>query len=305
MLARGAGGETPAVSDPVIETVDLSKTYRDFWGRARHCALDRLSLTVERGEVFGFLGPNGSGKTTTMKLLLGLLFPSSGHARVLGREPADVEVKRRIGFLPEESYLYRYLNAEETLDFFGRVFGLSREERRRRADALIAQFDLQGARRRPLREYSKGMVRRVGFAQALLNDPEILFLDEPTSGLDPIASRRIKDLILELKARGKTVFMSSHLLADVQDICDRIAILHEGRLRRVGPVRDLLAIENTLQFTVEGLAADRQGPVLDAIRQAGGRVASVGPARDTLEALFLRTVERRDATPERRETPGT
>jgi ABC-2 type transport system ATP-binding protein len=292
------------VTDHVIETVDLTKVYRDFWGRARHCALDHLSLTVERGEVFGFLGPNGSGKTTTMKLLLGLIFPTGGRASVLGHLPSDVEVKRRIGFLPEESYLYRYLNAEETLDFFGRIFGLSREERRRRTAALLDQFDLKAARKRPLREYSKGMVRRVGFAQALLNDPEVLFLDEPTSGLDPIASRRIKDLVLELKARGKTVFMSSHLLADVQDVCDRIAILHEGRLRRMGPVRDLLAIENTIQFTVEGLPADRQGAVLDAIRQSGGSVSSVGPARDTLEALFLRTVERRDPPPETREPPG-
>jgi ABC-2 type transport system ATP-binding protein len=292
------------MTDHVIETVDLTKVYRDFWGRARHCALDHLSLTVERGEVFGFLGPNGSGKTTTMKLLLGLIFPTGGRASVLGHLPSDVEVKRRIGFLPEESYLYRYLNAEETLDFFGRIFGLSREERRRRTAALLDQFDLKAARKRPLREYSKGMVRRVGFAQALLNDPEVLFLDEPTSGLDPIASRRIKDLVLELKARGKTVFMSSHLLADVQDVCDRIAILHEGRLRRMGPVRDLLAIENTIQFTVEGLPADRQGAVLDAIRQSGGSVSSVGPARDTLEALFLRTVERRDPPPETREPPG-
>jgi ABC-2 type transport system ATP-binding protein len=298
------GREEPAVTDHVIETVDLTKVYRDFWGRARHCALDHLSLTVERGEVFGFLGPNGSGKTTTMKLLLGLIFPTGGRASVLGHLPSDVEVKRRIGFLPEESYLYRYLNAEETLDFFGRIFGLSREERRRRTAALLDQFDLKAARKRPLREYSKGMARRVGFAQALLNDPEVLFLDEPTSGLDPIASRRIKDLVLEMKARGKTVFMSSHLLADVQDVCDRIAILHEWRLRRMGPVRDLLAIENTIQFTVEGLPTDRQGAVLDAIRQAGGSVSSVGPARDTLEALFLRTVERRDPPPEPREPPG-
>jgi len=278
------------VSDNVIETVDLTKVYRDFWGRARLQALDRLNLTVERGEVFGLLGPNGSGKTTTMKLLLGLIFPTRGSARVLGCPPTDVGMKRRIGFLPEESYLYRYLNAEETLDFFGRIFGMSRDERRRRTDELLDRFDLQAARKRPLREYSKGMVRRVGFAQALLNDPELLFLDEPTSGLDPIVSRGIKDLVLDLRRRGKTVFMSSHLLADVQDVCDRIAILHEGTLRRTGPVRDLLAIADTLQVTVEHLPADRQESVLEAIRQAGGQVQSVGPARDTLESLFLKTV---------------
>jgi ABC-2 type transport system ATP-binding protein len=232
-----------------------------------------------------------------MKLLLGLIFPSAGSARVLGCPPYDVAVKQRIGFLPEESYLYRYLNAEETLDFFGRLFGLSREERRRRTDALLDRFDLQKARKRPLREYSKGMVRRVGFAQALLNDPEILFLDEPTSGLDPIASRQIKDLVLEMKRQGKTLFMSSHLLADVQDVCDRIAILHEGTLRKLGPVRDLLAIEDTLQINVEGLPPGRQEEVLEAIRKAGGGVQSVGPARDTLESLFLKTV--RDTAHER------
>jgi len=278
------------MSDPVIVTSGLSKVYRDFWGRARLHALSALDLSVERGEIFGLLGPNGSGKTTTMKLLLGLIFPTGGSARILGAPPGDVPMKRRIGFLPEESYLYRYLNAEETLDFFGRIFGLDREERRRRTDALLDRFGLQAARRRPLREYSKGMVRRVGFAQALLNDPELLFLDEPTSGLDPIASREIKDLVLDLKAQGKTVFMSSHLLADVQDVCDRIAILHEGVLRRLGPVRDLLAIEDTLQINVEHLPRERQDAVLDLIRQSGGRVASVGPARDTLESLFLKTV---------------
>jgi ABC-2 type transport system ATP-binding protein len=283
--------EMPSVPEPVIETVDLTKVYRDFWGRSRLRALDRLNLTVEPGEIYGILGPNGSGKTTTIKLLLGLMFPSQGHARVLGCPPDNVAVKQRIGFLPEESYLYRYLNADETLDFFGRIFGLSREERRRRTNSLLEQFDLLAARKRPLREYSKGMARRVGFAQALLNDPELLILDEPTSGLDPIACRQIKDLLLDLKRRGKTIFMSSHLLADVQDVCDRIAILHEGRLRRSGTVRELLAIEGTLQITMDHLPVGKQETVLDAIRQCDGHVLSVGPARDTLESLFLRTVQ--------------
>jgi ABC-2 type transport system ATP-binding protein len=283
--------EMPSVPEPVIETVDLTKVYRDFWGRSRLRALDRLNLTVEPGEIYGILGPNGSGKTTTIKLLLGLMFPSQGHARVLGCPPDNVAVKQRIGFLPEESYLYRYLNADETLDFFGRIFGLSREERRRRTNSLLEQFDLLAARKRPLREYSKGMARRVGFAQALLNDPELLILDEPTSGLDPIACRQIKDLLLDLKRRGKTIFMSSHLLADVQDVCDRIAILHEGRLRRSGTVRELLAIEDTLQITMDHLPVGKQETVLDAIRQCDGHVLSVGPARDTLESLFLRTVQ--------------
>ena len=210
-------------SEVVVETRNLSKVYRDFWGRQKVRALKALDLEIHKGEIFGLLGPNGSGKTTTIKLLLGLLFPTSGRALVFGREATDVSKNERLGYLPEESYLYRFLNAEETLDFYGRLFDMPAAVRRKRAAELIDLVGLNWAKRRQLKEYSKGMARRIGLAQALINDPELILLDEPTSGLDPIGTREMKDLILKLKAQGKTVLMSSHLLADVQDVCDRIA----------------------------------------------------------------------------------
>ncbi len=227
-------------SESVIEISNLTKIYRDFWGRPKVRALNSLSLDVHRGEVFGLLGPNGSGKTTTMKLLLGLLFPTEGEIKILGRPAADVEKNEKIGYLPEESYLYRFLNAEETLDFYGRLFKMPASQRRERADSLIKMVGLDGARRRQLKEYSKGMTRRIGLAQALINNPELVLLDEPTSGLDPIGTREMKDLILRLKQEGKTVVMCSHQLADVQDVCDRIAILYAGELKVSGKVDELL-----------------------------------------------------------------
>jgi len=216
--------------DLAIRTEDLTKVYVDFWGREKVLALDKLNLEVKRGEIFGLLGPNGSGKTTTIKLLLGLIFPTAGRAWVLGRSPGDVKANERIGFLPEESYLYRFLNAEETLDFYGQLFRLSRKVRRERTRKLIEAVGLGHAGNRVLREYSRGMSRRIGLAQALINDPELVFLDEPTSGLDPIGTREIKDLIIDLRRQGKTVLLSSHLLADVSDMCDRIAIINRGRI---------------------------------------------------------------------------
>ncbi len=274
----------------VIQTTGLTKEYRGFWKISKHRALDGLNLSVERGEIFGLLGPNGSGKTTTMKLLLGLIFPTAGSAMVLGRSPSDVETKRRIGFLPEESYLYRFLNADETLDFYARLFGLPKAVRRERIDRLIKLFGMEKARKRPLKEYSKGMARRIGFASALVNDPELIFLDEPTSGLDPIVSRQLKDLILDLKARGKTVIMTSHLLADIQDVCDRIAILHEGKLRKIGTVRELLRVPDTLTITVKDLPDDKRETVRSAIVAAGGDVVSIDHPSATLEDLFIRTI---------------
>ncbi|MBN1420956.1 MAG: ABC transporter ATP-binding protein [Planctomycetes bacterium] len=231
----------PARPEPVaIETVGLTKIFKDFWGRPRVIAVDDLSLAVRRGEVVGLLGPNGSGKSTTIELLLGLLDPTRGIASVLGHHPRDVRVKHRIGYLPEESPFYRYLTGRETLDFFGRIFGLAPRERRRRVDRLIDLVGLGEAARRRVGEYSKGMGRRIGMAQALINDPDLVILDEPTAGLDPIGAREVKDLIRELRRRGKTVLLSSHLLADVEDVCDRIAILYGGRLRAEGAVADLL-----------------------------------------------------------------
>jgi ABC-2 type transport system ATP-binding protein len=226
---------------PVVECVGLTKVFQDFWGRDKVLAVDHLDLEVLPGEVFGLLGPNGSGKSTTIKMLLGLLYPTSGAARVFGRPPTDTAVKARIGFMPEESYLYRYLNAFETLDYYGRLFKLDRHERRRRTEQLIDMVGLKRAGRRPVGTYSKGMARRIGLAQALINDPDFLILDEPTTGLDPVGTRQIKDVIEILGQRGKTVLLCSHLLADVQDVCDRVGIMYGGREQAHGLVGDLLA----------------------------------------------------------------
>jgi len=275
----------------VIETEGLTKIYKDFWGRPRHKGLDSLSIRIASGEVFGLIGPNGSGKTTAFKLLLGLIFPTSGKATILGKPPTDVAAKARLGFLPEESYLYRWLNADETLDFFGRLFNLDRRTRRKRADELIHRFGLAHARKRQIREYSKGMARRVGFCQALINDPEVVILDEPTSGLDPISSRQIKDLILELKQRGKTVLLSSHLLADVQDVCDRIAILHQGQTKVYGAVRDILVQRDTVRLTFKDLPDDTRRKIEELARAEGARLISSENTLETLEDVFLRTVQ--------------
>ncbi|MBI2901939.1 MAG: ABC transporter ATP-binding protein [Planctomycetes bacterium] len=277
--------------DALIRTQNLTKVYKDFWGRPRLKALDDLSIEVGRGEVFGILGPNGSGKTTTIKILLGLLFPTAGQAWVLGKPPSDVAAKARIGFLPEESYLYRFLDADETLDFFGRLFRLDRDTRRKRIDELIELFGLKHARKRRLQEYSKGMVRRVSFAQALINDPDVIILDEPTSGLDPISSRQMKDLILDLKRRGKTVFLSSHLLADVQDVCDRIAILHQGRLRKYGAVREILVRASSVTMTFNDLSEEAQRRIAEVAGQSGARLVKCENTQESLEDVFLRTVQ--------------
>jgi ABC-2 type transport system ATP-binding protein len=239
MHAASVSGNLRDDQEVVVAARNLSKTYRDFWGRSKKVALKPLDLGIRRGEIFGLLGPNGSGKTTTMKLLLGLIFPTSGEALVFGRDATDVSKNERIGYLPEETYLYKFLDAEETLDFYGRLFDMPPEERKRRAAALIEMVGLGRDKTRQLKEYSKGMTRRIGVAQALINDPELVLLDEPTSGLDPIGTREMKDLIVDLKRRGKTVIMSSHLLADVEDVCDRIAVLHQGELKELGRVEDL------------------------------------------------------------------
>ena len=204
--------------DVIIETRNLTKVYKDFWGRPKVNALESLDLEVRRGEIFGLLGPNGSGKSTTIKLILGLLFPTSGQALVFNKEASDVSKNERIGYLPEESYLYKFLNAEETLDFYGRLFNMSAGRRKQRVRDLIKLIDIEWAKRRQLKEYSKGMTRRIGLAQALINDPELIVLDEPTTGLDPIGTREMKDLIVRLRDQGKTILMCSHLLADVQAV---------------------------------------------------------------------------------------
>jgi len=277
--------------DAVIETQGLTKVYKDFWGRPKHKGLDGLSISIKPGEVFGLIGPNGSGKTTTFKLLLGLIFPTAGKATIFGKPPTDVSAKAKVGFLPEESYLYRWLNADETLDFFGRLFNRVRETRKKRADELITRFGLAHARHRQIREYSKGMTRRVGFCQALINDPEVVILDEPTSGLDPISSRQIKDLILELKQRGKTVLLSSHLLADVQDVCDTIAILHQGQTKVHGSVRDILVKRDSLSLTFKDMSDATRQKIEELAKADGARLIHAENTLETLEDVFLRAVQ--------------
>ncbi len=284
--------------EPVIEISNLTKIYRDFWGRKKVRAVNALSLEVYKGEVFGLLGPNGSGKTTTLKLLLGLLFPTEGEIRVLGKPAVDVEKNERIGYLPEESYLYRFLNAEETLDFYGRLFNMPAAERKRRTDELIELVGLQHARKRQLKEYSKGMTRRIGLAQALINDPDLVLLDEPTSGLDPLGTRDIKDLILKLRDQGKTVVMCSHLLADVQDVCDRIAILYAGELKVVGRVDELLKDRGVTQLLTTRLPDAAIAEIKDVLAKYDAKLLQVDHPTSDLEELFLKIVK------ESRERPG-
>jgi ABC-2 type transport system ATP-binding protein len=275
---------------PVV-TRNLTKVYRDFWGRAKVHALTGLDLELEPGEVFGLLGPNGSGKSTTIKLLLGLIFPTVGQARVFGLPPGTPRANEWVGYLPEESYLHRFLTGEETVDFYGRLFGLPRRERRRRTAQLLDLVGLdRRARMRQLKEYSKGMSRRIGLAQALVNDPDLLLLDEPTTGLDPIGTREMKDLVLRLKGQGKTILLSSHLLADVQDVCDRIGILARGRLCRCGRVRDLLLVRDVYQLRARGVSAEAAAAIEAAARGAGAEVVAAEHPTTTLEELFLRVV---------------
>jgi ABC-2 type transport system ATP-binding protein len=287
-------------SDVVIETHNLTKVYRDFWGRQKVRALKALDLEVRRGEIFGLLGPNGSGKTTTIKLLLGLLFPTSGRALVFGKDATDVGKNERIGYLPEESYLYKFLNAEETLDFYGRLFNIPAVERRERVNRLISEVKLDWARRRQLKEYSKGMTRRIGLAQALINDPELILLDEPTTGLDPMGSREMKDMILRLRDEGKTVLLCSHLLPDIQDVCDRIAILHAGELKELGRIDTLLTVQDETQIRAKGLSKAAEEEIREVIERHGGKLVGMDHPTTTLEELFLSIVRESEAHPGRR-----
>ena len=287
-------------SNVVVETQNLTKIYHDFWGRQKVRALKALDLEVRRGEIFGLLGPNGSGKSTTIKLLLGLLFPTSGQALVFGQDATNVEKNERIGYLPEESYLYKFLSGEETLDFYGRLFDMPAAVRRERVDQLVEKVGLKAARRRQLKEYSKGMTRRIGLAQALINDPELILLDEPTSGLDPLGTRDMKDLILELKGQGKTIVMCSHLLADVQDVCDRIAILHQGELKEIGRVDQLLQVSGETQFRAKGLSREADDEIREVIKKHGGELVEVANPTTSLEELFLRIVRESESHPGRR-----
>lgn len=276
-------------SEYAIETFALTKIFPDWWGRAKVVAVDNLDLQIKHNEVYGLLGPNGSGKTTTMKILLSLLHPSKGATQVLGGSSRDPKISARVGYLPEESYLYKYLTARETLDFYGRIFGLSRKVRKARIDDLLEMVGLTSMSNRQVGTYSKGMARRIGLAQALINDPDVLVLDEPTSGMDPIGTRQMKDMIIQFAKRGKTVLLCSHLLADVEDVCDRIGILYGGRMQREGTVDSLLQKTDQQQIVTSALS-DEALEKIRAIIKDEKAVCEITSPMDKLEQFFIRTV---------------
>src|SRR3954469_21130035 len=277
----------------VVSVRGLTKVFKDFWGRPKARAVDNVDFEVRRGEVFGLLGPNGSGKSTTVKMLLGLLHPTKGHIEVFGHSPKHVATKTKIGYLPEESYLYRYLNSYETLDFFGKLFSLAPNERDNRIEQLLDMVGLNQTRTRAVGEFSKGMQRRIGLAQALINDPDLVILDEPTSGLDPIGCREVKDLILALARRGKTVILSSHLLSDVEDVCNRVVIYYGGKIHAMGSLRDLLATPDAIRITTPALSRQTMERVLEIIRAdvASDKVHIDTPTQN-LEGYFLDVVQK-------------
>ena len=306
---------SPAAGTPALETSGLSKSYpTGVLHRGRRSALEELTLSVPRGEVFGYLGPNGAGKTTTLKLLLGLLRADRGSARVLGVPYTERAWRYRAGYLPENPYLYDYLTPHEYLDYAGRLFGMPASERRERSAELLRRVGLAESARVPMRRFSKGMLQRAGLAQALLNDPELVFLDEPMSGLDPIGRHMVKEVILDLRSRGRTVFFSTHILSDAESLCDRVGLLRAGRLVTVGRLDDILRIDvSHLELLVSGVdggllerlrglkgkraLGERSileveekslGPVISAVQEAGGRILSVQPVRESLEDYFIR-----------------
>ncbi len=303
--------ESSTAAETVVLVQGLSKVFKDFWGRPKAHAVNNVSFQVRRGEVFGLLGPNGSGKSTTVKLLLGLLNPTRGHIEVFGRSTRHVATKRRIGYLPEESYLYRYMDSAETLDFFGSLFNLPSDQRRQRIEQLLEMVGLDKVRRRTVGEFSKGMQRRIGLAQALINDPDLVILDEPTSGLDPIGCREVKDLIIELARRGKTVILSSHLLADVEDVCDRVVIYYGGKIQAMGTLKELLSTPDQLRITVPVLERETLEKVLATIRadltkklpeSSALESVTVDSPTQNLESYFLDVVKKARSSAE--ETSG-
>jgi ABC-2 type transport system ATP-binding protein len=303
-----------------IRIEELTKDYAiGFWRRRPYRALDRLTLEIAPGEIFGFLGPNGAGKTTTLKLLMQLIYPTSGRAEILGRPVGDLEVRRRIGYLPENPSFYDYLTAEELLGYFADLFGYSGSDRRRRVSSLLDRVGIGAERRLQLRRFSKGMIQRVGIAQALLNDPEVIFLDEPMSGLDPLGRRDVRALILELRDQGRTVFFSSHILADAEALCRRVAVVAGGRLAAAGTLSDILAFQvRGWELVISGVSPEVLANVKPRVRQtteisvgryslelpldqspdrmlaeltaAGAALVSLNPIRDTLEDFFMKHV---------------
>lgn len=278
-------------SATIIELDGVTKVFKDFWGRAKARAVDGISLEIRQGEVFGLLGPNGSGKSTTLKMILGLLHPTAGAIRIFGKPPHDVAVKARIGYMPEESYLYPYLTADETLDLYGRLLNLPAKERASRAAQLLEMMGLFHTGKRSVNEFSKGMARRISLAQALINDPDLVMLDEPTAGLDPIGCRQFKELIIHLAARGKTVILCSHLLADVQDVCDRIAIMYDGKIYALGDMRAMLEQRDTCRFSVPQPSPEVTRELTRLLAEKLGREPEIDHPARTLEELFLSTIE--------------
>lgn len=280
-------------NDIVISAKGLTKVFKDFWNRPKVRAVDDLSFEVRQGEVFGLLGPNGSGKSTTVKMILGLLYPTRGRLSVFGESPRSVQIKARMGYLPEESYLYRYLDSNETLDFFGRLFDLDGRTREDRIEQLLRMVGLTQARRRRVGEFSKGMSRRIGLAQALINDPDLVILDEPTSGLDPLGCGEVKELIKNLSRRGKTVILSSHLLSDVEDVCDRVAILYNGQIQAEGPIQELLARPDVFRITAPVMEREKLEQLIEEMRREVGREAvKIETPTRSLESFFLEVVEK-------------
>ena len=277
----------------VVEAVGLRKVFYDFWRRPKAIAVDAIDFTIRQGEVIGLLGPNGSGKSTTVKMLLGLLRPSGGNLKVFNRDATDVRIKSRIGYLPEETYLYKYLTAAETLDFFGALFNMPSKERQSRTTQLLDMVGLSGVGERPVGEFSKGMARRVGLAQALINDPDLIVLDEPTSGLDPLGCNEVKKLIRVLAERGKTVILCSHLLADVEDVCDNIYVMYGGKIRVSGDLNNLLTVEDKTRIVAPKLSEEVIGRVMEILNAAapeGG--ISVDHPTMNLETFFMDVVSK-------------
>ena len=280
------------MSAPVLEADGLRKVFRDFWRRPRTEAVRGLSLRADRGEVVGLLGPNGSGKSTTIKMILGLLRPTAGTVRLFGLPPDSATARARLGYLPELSSLHKFLTPRETLAYYAGLFGMKAGVRRDRTAALLRRVGLDGrAADRPVGEFSKGMARRVGLAQALLNDPEFIVLDEPTSGLDPVGRREVKDLVRELGAEGRTVLLSSHLLAEAEDVCSRVAILVRGRIRAEGRLSELLERRDAVRFTATGLPPEKEEACRAALEAAGATVETDRPS-STLERFFLDILRR-------------
>jgi ABC-2 type transport system ATP-binding protein len=307
---------------PAIEILGLEKTYMvGFWRKRPRRALSPLQLTVEDGEIFGFLGPNGAGKTTTLKMLMGLVFPTSGSARILGREWTDPSVKAQIGFLPEQPYFYDYLTAHELLEYYGQLSGVPAKNRKQRVEQVLQQVGLRDVKGVQLRKFSKGMLQRVGIGQAILHDPKLVFFDEPMSGLDPMGRREVRDLMEQLKHEGKTVFFSTHILSDAEALCDRVAIIHKGELRGVGAVEDLTSsVQGKVEVIWQGtqvpasikalgaechvtgdrvravIAESQQDAVIDALRRERQRLIAIIPVRTSLEAYFVEKLRRAETT---------